>query len=219
MTSTTAPGPGPVTADDVDLAVRLSVAALRDAPDGGWDAAAGTLEWSCWQTAEHLADDLFAYALQLGPRVPSLTSYVPVTWRQQDPGGPTSTIFVDRGEGTAGLLQALEACGALLTSMVRTASPDLRSHHVFGVSDPAGFGAMGVVETLVHTHDLTTGLGLPQPFTPPADLCARSLHRLFPDAPADAEPWPALLWSTGRTSLPGRATVAGGWRWKGEPRD
>ncbi|WUH95168.1 hypothetical protein OG900_36765 [Streptomyces sp. NBC_00433] len=216
MTSAAQRTQGPVTADDVDLAVRLSVAALRDAPDSGWDAPAGTLTWTCWQTAEHLADDLFAYALQLGPRVPSLATHVPAAWHREAPEGPASTIFVDRGEGVAGLLQVLEACGALLTSMVRTTSPDLRSHHVFGASDPAGFGAMGVVETLVHTHDITAGLGLP--FDPPADLCARSLHRLFPDAPADAEPWPTLLWSTGRTALPGRERVAG-WRWYGEPRE
>ncbi len=215
MTSAAERAPGPVTADDVDLAVRLSVAALRDAPDGGWDAPAGTLSWTCWQTAEHLADDLFAYALQLGPRAPSLTTIVPASWHRVTPDGPASTIFVDRGEGGAGLLQALEACGALLTSMVRTTSPGLRSHHVFGAADPAGFGAMGVVETLVHTHDIASGLGIP--FEPPGDLCARTLHRLFPDAPADAEPWPALLWSTGRAALPGRERRTS-WRWYGEPR-
>lgn len=207
--------PGPVAADDVDLAVRLAVTALREAPDSGWDRAAGALEWTCWQTAEHLADDLFAYALQLGPRMPSLTTHVPVTWHRQAPDGPANTIFVDRGEGAPGLLQVLEACGALLASMVHTAPPGVLSHHIFGPSDPEGFGAMGVVETLVHTHDITGGLGLS--FEPPAGLCARSLHRLFPDAPADAEPWPALLWSAGRMSLPGREQRTS-WRWYGEPR-
>lgn len=72
------------------------------------------------------------------------------------------------------------------------------------------------METLVHTHDLALGLGLP-PFEPPAARCARTVHRLFPDAPADAEPWPALLWATGRPALPGRPRRTA-WRWKGEPR-
>lgn len=215
MTSAPQDLPGPVTADDVDQAVRLAVSALRDVPESGWDNPAGDLEWTCWQTAEHLADDLFAYALQLGPRAPSLTTHVPVAWRRQTPGGPASAVFVDRAEGGAGLLQVIDACGALLTSMVRTTPPSVRSHHVFGASDAAGFGAMGVVETLVHAHDITSGLGLP--FEPPAGLCARSVHRLFPDAPGDAEPWPALLWATGRTALPGRARQEG-WRWHGEPR-
>ncbi len=35
-------------------------------------ARAGTPEWDCWETVEHLSDDLFCYAAQLGPRSPSL---------------------------------------------------------------------------------------------------------------------------------------------------
>lgn len=216
MTSAAASAPGPVTADDVTEAVRLAVAALEGVPDGAWDAPAGDLAWTCWQTAEHLADDLFAYAVQIGPRRPPLTTHVPVSWRRETPDGPPGTIFVERTEGTAGLLQVLDGCGALLAAMVRVTPPQVRSHHVFGAADPEGFGAMGVVETLVHTHDLAAGLGLP-PLAPPADLCARTLHRLFPGAPAEAEPWPALLWSAGRVALPGRARQEK-WRWYGEPR-
>ena len=69
--------------------------------------------------------------------------------------------------GPAGLLQVLEACGALLVAMVRTTPPQTRAHHVFGVLDPEGFAGMGIVETLVHTHDLTQGLRLV--WNPPAD--------------------------------------------------
>jgi hypothetical protein len=207
--------PGPVTADDLDLAVRLSVALLGQVPARAWDGAAGTLEWTCWETVEHLADDLFAYAAQLGPRRPSLTTHVPFAWQRRSPGGPANTIFVERTEGPDGLTQALEACGALLVAMVRTTAPEVRSHHVFGASDREGFAAMGVVETLVHTHDLAAGLGLD--WDPPSEVCARALHRLFPDAPAGVEPWPALLWSTGRLELPGRPRLTE-WRWHGEPR-
>ncbi|NUP36694.1 MAG: hypothetical protein HOY76_06635 [Streptomyces sp.] len=216
MTSAAAHPPGPVTADDVTEAVRLSIAVLEGAPEDGWDRAAGDVAWTCWQTAEHLADDLFAYALQIGPRTPPLTTHVPVAWHRETPDGPASTIFVDRAEGAAGLLQVLDGCGALLAAMVRVTPAHVRAHHVFGAADPEGFAAMGVVETLVHTHDIAAGLGLPA-FEPPAGLCARALHRLFPDAPADAEPWPALLWSAGRTALPGRERQAK-WRWYGEPR-
>lgn len=216
MISAAARTPGPVTADDVTRAVRLALDALRDVPDDRWDLPAGDLSWSCWETAEHLADDLFAYALQLGPRSPSVTEAVPVAFRRERPDAPANTVFVGRDKGGAGLLQVLEACGALLTAMVRTTPPQVRSHHGFGASDPEGFGAMGVVETLVHTRDLAAGLGLP-PLDPPSDLCARTLHRLFPDAPADAAPWPALLWCTGRAELPGRPRLTR-WRWYGEPR-
>jgi hypothetical protein len=73
---------------------------------------------------------------------------------------------------------------------------------------------MGVVETLVHTGDLANGLGLT--WEPPAALCARVLRRLFPDAPADTDPWRTLLWATGRAELPGRPRLTS-WRWYGEP--
>ncbi|MDA2811642.1 hypothetical protein O4J56_13455 [Nocardiopsis sp. RSe5-2] len=211
---------GPVTADDVDHAVQLALAALREAPDDGWDGKAGALDWTCWETCEHLGDDLFAYAVQLGPRNPPLEGEVPFIWESRRPGGPHNAVHADREAGPAGLLQTVEASGALLVAMVRTASPLTRAYHPFGISDPEGFAAMGVVETLVHTHDLAQGFGLE--WDPPADLCARVLARLFPDAPApgdDAEsgPWVTLLWATGRADLPGRPRPTK-WRWDGTPR-
>ncbi|MGD3108879.1 hypothetical protein [Streptomyces sp. YGL11-2] len=207
------PSPSPVTADDLDLAVRLSVALLRTAPATAWEGApAGSLEWDCWETVEHLSDDLFAYAVQLGPRTPPLTGNVPYVWERRRPGGPANAVHADRAAGPAGLLQTLEASGALLVAMVRTTPPQVRAYHPFGVSDPEGFAAMGAVETLVHTHDLAEGLGLD--WSPPAEVCARVLTRLFPDAPAEAEPWPALLWATGRTALPGLPRRTS-WRWDG----
>ena len=80
----------------------------------------------------------------------------------------------------------LEACGGLLAAIVRTAPPQVRAYHSYVESDPEGFAAMSVVETLVHTHDVAAGLGLA--WTPAAGLCARALGRLFPDAPAAPTP-------------------------------
>ncbi|WP_129843442.1 hypothetical protein [Streptomyces sp. RFCAC02] len=208
----------PVTADDVALAVRLAVAALREAPAGAWDVPAGSLEWDCWETAEHLADDLFAYATQLGPAAPPLDGNVPFVCESRRPGGPANAVHADRAAGPAGLLQVLEASGALLVAMARTTPPHVRAYHVHGVADPEGFAAMGVVETLVHTHDLARGLGVP--WDPPAGLCARVLARLFPDAPGPADapdPWRTLLWATGRADLPGRPRLTA-WRWDARPR-
>ncbi|WP_406400888.1 hypothetical protein [Streptomyces uncialis] len=209
------PAPSPVGADDLDLAVRLALAVLRKAPPAAWDGKAGSLEWDCWETVEHLSDDLFAYAVQLGPRKPPLDTEVPFVWESRRPGGPEVTVRADRKAGPAGLLQVLEASGALLVAMVRTTAPEVRAYHVFGVSDAAGFAAMGVVETLVHTHDLAQGIGLD--WNPPADLCARVLARLFPDAPAATDPWTTLLWATGRAELDGRPRLAT-WRWDGTVR-
>ncbi|MGP3638178.1 VOC family protein [Streptomyces sp. 24-1644] len=204
----------PVTADDVTAAVRLAVDALGESATDNWRVPAGSLDWDCWETVEHLSDDLFAYAVQLGPRTPPVESEVPYRWAPEREGGPWNAVFADPEAGTAGLLQTLEASGALLSAMVRTASPAVRSYHSYGVSDPEGFAAMGIVETLVHTHDVAEGLGIT--WSPPAALCDRVLARLFPDAPADEDRWTVLLWSTGRAGLPGRERVTS-WRWQGAP--
>ncbi|MFB8107629.1 VOC family protein [Streptomyces sp. NPDC056007] len=204
----------PVTADDVTTAVRLAVDTLAGAPADGWDGAAGTLEWTCWETVEHLSDDLFAYAVQLGPRTPPVDGEVPYRWVPDRRGGPANAVFADRAAGPAGLLATLEASGALLASMARTTPPEVRSYHGYGISDPEGFAAMGVVETLVHTYDLAEGLGLT--WAPPAALCDRALARLFPGAPAGGDRWTVLLWATGRAELPGRPRRTE-WRWDGRP--
>ena len=57
-----------------------------------------------------------------------------------------------------------------------------------------------------------SGLGL----DPPRDVCRRVLSRLYPQAPgevADADPWTSLLWTGGRTELPGRPES----RWRPHP--
>ncbi|MFD7551383.1 hypothetical protein ACFV0R_20500 [Streptomyces sp. NPDC059578] len=207
--------PGPVDAEDVTTAVRLSVDALATAGDRDWSARAASLDWDCWETTEHLADDLFAYAVQLGPRTPPLDTEVPFSFTPSRPGGPALAVRADRAAGPAGLLQVLEASGALLAAVVHTSAPGTRAHHVFGVSDPEGFAAMGVVETLVHTRDVAEGLGGVD-WKPPADLCLRVLARLFPDVTVGADPWRTLLWATGRAKLPDRARRTA-WRWYAEP--
>ncbi|WP_426361856.1 hypothetical protein [Streptomyces sp. E-08] len=110
----------PFTADDVDLAVRLAVGVLRDAPAEGWDRKAGSLEWDCWETAEHLANDLFYYAVQRGPQSPPLDTHVPIALSRKREAGPTVFLYADRDAGPAGLVQVLEACGAILVAMVHT---------------------------------------------------------------------------------------------------
>ena len=196
--------------------VRLAMEVLRGVPDDAWDAPAGDLEWTCWETVEHMADDTLTYAIQLSPSVDDRSfEYTPMYSFTRRPGGPDNTVFVERDQGTRGLLRVLDSCGGLLAGVVATAPVDRIAHHVYGASDPSGFAAMGVVETLVHTYDVAVGLGLR--FTGPGDLCRRCLDRLFPGVPKDIDAWPALLWATGRAALPAlerRAT----WRWDVTPR-
>jgi hypothetical protein len=109
-----------MTADDLDRAGQLAGAVLREAPPAAWDGKAGSLEWDCWETAEHLSDALFSYAVTLGPRTPPLNGDVPFASESRRPGGPDTAIYADRAAGPAGLLLVLEASGALLVAMVRT---------------------------------------------------------------------------------------------------
>jgi hypothetical protein len=97
-----------------------------------------------------VADDLFAYAAQLGPRKPPQDTHVPFAWQRKYEGGPAITTFADPESGNAGLIQMFEACGAFLTALVATSAPETRAHHVMGLADPEGFAAMGVVEVLVY---------------------------------------------------------------------
>lgn len=201
---------GGITAADIGRATRLALQALRTAPaTADWTAPAGPLDWTCRETLAHLVDDLHGYATQLDPNAPPPPHHAPDT---------TATAPVTT------LLQAVESGATLLTDTVTAAPPTTRAPHGWGAADPAGFAAMAVVEILVHTYDITTGLGIPDAWTPPADLCERTLTRLFPDAPTDTstdthtdtDPWRTLLWATGRSDLPGHPRRTE-WRWDGTP--
>lgn len=189
------------------------VQALKAVSDRDWHVPAGSLDWDCWDTVEHVCDDLFAYAGQLGGK--PVDRYVPFAMWQARPGGLTETIFVDPAEGPDGLLMALQTCAALLAAMVKTSSPEVRAYHPYGVSDPAGFAAMGVLEVLVHMHDIAAGLDIA--WTPDGDLCRRILARLFPGVPTDTDPWQTLLWATGRDEIPGHQRRSS-WRWNSTVR-
>jgi hypothetical protein len=196
--------------DDLDAVLDNALTALDAEVDRDWSVPAAGLEWTVWETLEHLADDHFAYAGQIAARRPETETYVPIASYATRDGGPHSTIFAEPARGNSGLVQVLDACGGLLLAAVHRAGPEVRGGHPYGVSDPAGFAAMGTVETLVHLHDVAGGLGFA--WQPDEDVVRRTLDRLFPQAPADQEPWPTLLWATGRGVLPGHERLDA-WRW------
>lgn len=191
----------PVTADDLASAVAGSVDALRAGLDADWSVPAGVLTWSCRDTTEHLADDLFCYAAQLGSGIADHP--LPFADAAAYPGGSVGTIRA--ASGPDGLLEVLTACGALLGAVVSTARPGQRGFHVFGAADAEASAAMGILETVVHTHDVAQGLGLP--YDPDPGVCARVLARLMPAVDPGDAPWEALLRTTGRRGDVGR------WRW------
>ncbi|MEU2059591.1 GNAT family N-acetyltransferase [Streptomyces sp. NPDC013455] len=184
--------------DQVEAAVAGCTAALRTALDRDWEAVrAHGLEWSCRTTAFHIAEDFAAYASRLAGLA---QDRLPLR------------ITLPEGTDNAGLLQVIEATGALLAAALRTTPPGARAFHPapFRSADREGFAAMGVAETVLHTHDIARGLGIA--YEPPADLVESVLTRLFPHVRPGPSPWPTLLWATGRGELPGRAPVTD-WTW------
>ncbi|MCW3844455.1 hypothetical protein ONA70_30650 [Micromonospora yasonensis] len=184
-----------MTGADVRAAAAEMTPVLRGTTDRDWTVRAGDLEWSCWTTAAHVAHDLLAYAGQVTGRPDG--GYLPFDLRVRPDAGP------------ADLLTVATSAAGVLAAVVDTADPDSRAWH-WGPCDPGGFAAMGVAEILLHTHDLTRGLGLD--WAPPEPLCAGVLRRLFPDAP-DGEPVPVLLWMTGRAPLGDRPRRTA-WTWR-----
>ncbi|MEU4622614.1 maleylpyruvate isomerase N-terminal domain-containing protein [Actinoplanes sp. NPDC023801] len=173
-------------ADHLDTAVAEMLRLLVPVQDRDWDVPAGELDWTCRETAAHVAHDLLAYAAQVTSGAPD--AYLPLDLEVRPATAPDV------------VLRIVAACGGLLSAALRTAGPGARAWH-WGPTDPSGFAALGVNEILVHTWDIAQGLGLS--WTPPPDLCAAVLARLFPDAPS-GDPVQALLWCTGRIALPDR---------------
>lgn len=165
----------------VESAVAEMMRVLTPHVGADWHVPAGSLDWSCWETAAHVAHDLTAYAMQLAARTDDV--YLPVD------------LTVRPGTAPARLLQIVGGCGRLLTTAIDAAGPQARAWH-WGPTDPTGFAALGMNETLVHTYDIAQGLGLD--WLPPADASRTILDRLFPDAPGAADPVDTLLRCTGR---------------------
>ncbi|WP_422127409.1 maleylpyruvate isomerase N-terminal domain-containing protein [Streptomyces misionensis] len=209
------PSDARVSGAQVREAVAHCVETLSGVPSDQWDVPAGDLEWTCWETLEHLADDLLTYALRFGLARPMDVPRVPLRLSRDRAGGPANVVFGDAAAGPAGLLTVVEACGGLLAAAVDGADPTVLAPHVFGASDPEGFAAMGVVETLVHTYDIARGVR--RDGTPPEDLSRRALVRLFPDVTVTGSASATLLWATGRTDTPERPRRTD-WRWYGAPR-
>ncbi|MFD5142700.1 GNAT family N-acetyltransferase [Streptomyces sp. NPDC058401] len=187
--------------EDIDTAVSLTTRALREVAHLDWEVPAAGLDWSCRDTAVHVAEDFTAYAAQLTVR--ATDAYVPLEIRAEE------------GTGPAGLVDLIEATGGFLSAAVALAGPGARAWHPYGDAGADGFAAMGVVETLLHTHDILGGLGV-HDWEPDPALAERVLDRLFPHLPRGRAAWPTLLWAAGRGELPGLAPLTA-WRWYADP--
>ena len=179
----------------VEEAVAAMVAVLMPQGDANWQAPAGSLEWSCWKTAAHVAHDMASYAGQVAAR--ATAGYLPFDLVIAPEASPRE------------VLRVVSACGRLLSTTVANAGVGPVAWH-WGMSDAAGFAAMGVAEALVHTYDITQGLGVA--WSPPEPLSQLVVGRLLPDSPPGRAS-EVLLWATGRADLRGHPHT-GEWVWR-----
>ncbi|MCP2170308.1 maleylpyruvate isomerase N-terminal domain-containing protein [Goodfellowiella coeruleoviolacea] len=184
---------------DVRHAAERATGFLTTTLDRDWSAPIPGLDMSVAEVVAHVGDCLLWYPFDLTAGRTELS---------------TVELEVRRDSGPADLVTTLGALARVLASVVDGSAEQARGFHPWGVADPAGFAAMACDEILVHTDDAARGLGLR--FTPPAELAAAVLRRLFPWAPPDGDPWQVLLWANGRIDLPGRPRQVN-WRWHSAP--
>jgi hypothetical protein len=183
---------GPFTAADFDRLSRLVVEAWTAGLDRDWSAPAGTLEWSCFTTADHTVDCVFSYAFFLASR-------------RQDTYPPFSEVHALDGAVPADVVNGLQAVCTMLSAVIAAADPDARA--VIWIREraetrpPHDFAARGGHELILHGHDVCCGLGVA--FDPPRELCQRLWDhtRDWPVGPPTAstsDPWSDLLQRSGR---------------------
>jgi hypothetical protein len=189
-----------LTPEDLLTAAALARQALAPGLEADWEVRAGTLDWTCRQTLDHIPNALLNYAGHLATR--SGERRPPI--RHTNPQA-----------AAADLLQIVETTAAILAEVVRAAPPGARGFHQAGLADGTGFLAMGCTEILIHTADIADGLRLQ--YRPPDALVARVLQRLFPWAPEEGDPWTLLRWACGRAALPGRPQLDADWYWHCAP--
>jgi hypothetical protein len=186
--------------DDLLAAIAATRQALTPALEADWEVPAGTLDWTCRQTLDHIANTMLFYATHLATRARERRPPV----RNGDPSRPP-----------AGLLSAAEAAAAILAEVVRAAPPGTRGFHPAGLADATGFVAMGCTEIMVYSADIAAGLRIA--YAPPAGLPARVLQRIFPWASREGDTWATLRWACGRAALGDQPRLAADWYWQCAP--
>ena len=169
-----------------------------------WQITTPDLDWTQSQTAIHTMRACLEYSYQVvGKR---MDSYQPVLFEKKEKATP------------AEYLPMISTASKILQKAIKDSDLSDRAWHFYGVSDPIGFAAMGVVELSVHTYDLARGFGIN--FVP-NDVAAKfATERLFSgttEYPTFETHGELLLWLAGRIALSGKPRRQG-WKWNGAPR-
>jgi DinB superfamily len=154
-----------------------------------WNARAGNLEWTCWQTLDHMIDCVFSYALQLASRA-------------HDRLLPFGELHALPGAKPVDLVTALAGITELFCVLLRSVPGDVVASDGLVTLDIDDWAARAAYELVLHTSDITAGLGVQ--FDPPLSICAwvldsPNLWMLDRSAAAMArDAWEGLLVGSGR---------------------
>ena len=169
-----------------------------------WEVATPDLDWTQSQTAIHTMRACLEYSYQVvGKR---MDTYQPVLFEKKDKATP------------AEYLPMISTASRILQKSIKDSDLSDRAWHSYGISDPIGFAAMGVVEVSVHTYDLARGFGIK--FVPNNVAAEFAMERLFSgttEYPTFETHGELLLWLAGRIELSGKPRRQG-WKWNGAPR-
>jgi hypothetical protein len=129
------------TVDDFERLSGLVLDAWGSAVDRDWSVPAGTLEWSCFFTADHTVDCVFSYAFFLASR---RLGTIP----------PFGELHALPGAAPLDLIDGLRASCAMLSAVIRAAEPGTRAVlwglPCFEPGSPADFAARGGHELILH---------------------------------------------------------------------
>lgn len=194
--------------DDISTAAgALQPLSAREDHDPAWQRVASPTFWTAARTVEHVTDALLFYCGQVARRA---DRRLPVL---RDGRNAPPSEHIDN----------VLTAASVLTALLRDLG-SARAWHPSGSADASGWAGMAVTEILVHGVDAARGIGMYLAL--PADVCARTVARVFPWVdPTVAEPAALLLAVTGRFDLPGVPRDPDWWwqsaplqEWDGRPR-
>jgi hypothetical protein len=166
------------------LVTQLSAVDGRD-----WSQPAGSLAWSCRDTADHLIDCIFSYAFQLSARCKG--DFLPF-----------QELHASSEATNRDLVVGLLGIGRLFAAVLRATPEDVRAGDGVVELDATGWAQRGAYELVLHTYDILHGLG--EAFEPPPDLCewvlgSKTLWMLDTRRASEIHtPWKSLLVASGR---------------------
>ncbi len=163
--------------------------ALEAVSDRDWSKLALGLEWTCWQTVDHVIDCLFSYALQVAAQAPA--GFLPFRELHAQPSATPDDLLL----GLRGILAALQA---VLDAAPRGATA---SDGVLALS-PTDWRARSAYELALHTYDVVSAFGMDFSLSDELTCSLIKCDTLWmmdsEIARAATDPWGGLLAGSGR---------------------